>query len=105
MPKVFVPNLGSHDHSDAERYGELVYVTKGHIEKYATGTMYRVWLKALKDSSPDDIILQTGLSTLGNVGAAVFGAMHGRLNLLLWRTDRYILREMVFTELMEDANV
>ena len=97
MTRVFIPNLGAHDHSDAERYGELVYVTKGQIDKFATGTMYRIWLKALKDSSPDDIILQTGLTTLCEVGCAVFGAIHGRLNLLIWRNDRYLLREMVLS--------
>lgn len=101
MIKVFIPNLSAHDHSDAARYGELVYVTKGQLAKYATNNMYRVWMAALQESSPNDYILLTGLNTLCSIGCAIFGALHGRVNLLIWRTDRYISREIIFTDLMK----
>lgn len=101
MNRVFVPNLSAHDHTDAERYGELVFVTKGLLPKHATSNMHRFWMEALRDSQPTDYILLTGPTTLCVIGAAIFGALHGRLNLLIWRTDRYFSREIIFNELME----
>jgi hypothetical protein len=100
VSKVYIPNLSAHNHSDASRYGDLVYITKGQLQKYATNNMYRVWIEALRESQPDDYILLTGLNTLCSIGTAIFGAMHGRVNLLIWRNDRYISREIVFTDLM-----
>jgi hypothetical protein len=103
MPNVYIPNQSSHDHKDAERYGTVVYVTKGQLSKFATNSMYREWWKALRTSQPDDIILLSSLSTLQCIGCAIFGAMHGRLNLLLWRNDRYMKREILFSDLMEEV--
>ena len=96
--KVFVPNFGAgHDYSDAERFGELVFVTSGSVNPFDTGVMKRAWAEALKQSEPMDYIIVTSLNSLCMVGAAEFAIRHGRLKLLLFSSKgRYQKREIVF---------
>lgn len=104
-PKIYVVNRSTHDYSAAERYGELVYVTEGYQKHFATGQHTRLWLKALADSSPDDFIITSSINTLCTIGGGLFAAMHGRLNLLLWRNGSYIKREIHFGEALTAAKV
>jgi hypothetical protein len=98
VKKVFVPNEGAgHDYSDAERYGELVFVTGGSINPFDTGVMNRAWSSALADSSPSDYLVVTSLNSLCMIGAAQFAIKHKRLNLLLFSSrGKYRKREIVF---------
>ena len=94
--KVYVTNKGAHDYTDALRYGELSFCTDGLVAKYNTSQMVRVFNDAFKDSSPDDYILMTSLTTLCSIACAVFAAKHRRLNLLIFKDERYVLRHVVF---------
>ena len=96
--KVYVPNRGSgHDYSSAEEYGSLVFVTSGAVNPYNTGAIYRKWYDALKDSSPQDYIVSTSLNVLCMIGAGMFAAKHGRLNILLFtKSGTYKKREIVY---------
>ena len=97
--KVFIPNKGFHDYTDAKRFGTLTFVTKGSQNKYGVSNMARCWDAALEESSPSDYILLTSLSILGSVGAAAFAVKHdGVVNFLLWQKDRYIERTVVFNK-------
>lgn len=98
-PKVFIPNLSNHDFSDAERYGKLIYVTKGKQGKYNINSMCRVWISTLEQSRAEDYIVLTSLGILCCVGCAVFAKKHGRLNLLLWRGGKYVARELILTDI------
>lgn len=100
-PKVFVVNKSTHDYSQAEKYGELVYVTTGHQYHFATGTHARNWLEKLKNSQPEDMIILSSLNVLCGIGCAVFAMLHGRLNLLLYRNGKYMLREVRLDQLLE----
>lgn len=101
---VFVPNKGGHDFSDALRYGELKFVTSGHIGKFSIGTMARNWAESLKESKEGDIILLSSLTTLSAIGCSMFARKHGCLNLLLFRNGQYIMRKLMIDDLisMED---
>lgn len=101
-PKVFIPNKGGHDYSKAERYGELVFVTEGFIDRWAVTHMYRSWIKALETSDPNDWILETSLNTLCSVGASVFSLKHQRLNLLLFKDGDYLARTLLVDELLKE---
>src|SRR5574340_902970 len=101
--KIFVPNKGTHDFSPAERFGELVYVTRGEISKFATGVMARAWAKVLAESSPNDFILVTSLTTLCSIGCAMFALKHGQLNQLIFRNGAYISRRLMLKQVLEDA--
>lgn len=98
--KVYIPNQGGHDYSDAERFGSLVYVTQGAISKFSVGTMGREWARYIKDSAPEDYILSSSLTTLCIVGAALFARKHGHINLLLFRNGKYICRTIILDELL-----
>ena len=99
--KVYIPNLASHDFSAAEKYGELVFVTKGHQNRYSIDDKTRAWARALKGSNPEDCIVVSSYSHLVAVGCAMFAVKHGRLNLLLYQDNKYILREALLRQALE----
>lgn len=103
MPKVYVPNNSGHDFSKAEDFGELVFITKGTIERFKINNMYRAVVDALEDSTPEDYIMVTGLTQINVVLTSVFSWKHSRLNLLIYdsKEERYILRELVIDNLVE----
>jgi hypothetical protein len=100
MPKVYCPNKAGHDYEDAKRHGEIVFVTTGTQNKYSVQQMYRTWVEVLQESKPEDLIILTGLNIICTIGCSVFAVMHGRLNLLIWRNNRYISREIVMGNLL-----
>ncbi len=100
--KVFIPNKSGHDFSPAEQYGQPVYATTGLINRFAVGEQARMWANCIKSSVPKDFILVTSLTNLVVIGAAMFGFLHGRINLLLYRNGKYIARTIVFKNLLEE---
>ena len=102
MTTVFIPNKAGHDFSAAEKYGELIYVSSGTQHKHGTNLMQRQWQDALKDSTKDDIIMMSGLPHMQAIGCALFGHIHGRVNILIYSPEKertkYILRTNVFEE-------
>jgi len=92
--KVYVTNRGGHSYDAAEKYGELVYVTEGTLNRFATSTLYRAFVDGMVDSHEDDYILITSMSIVNAIGAAVFAHKHGKLNLLQYASGEYILREL-----------
>ena len=108
MKKVFVINRGCHDLSDAERFGELVFLSEGSINRYAVSNMYREFVQHLKKSTKEDFLLITGLSVMSSLACAIFARMHGRINLLLYKASRmseveghYVERTVMIDELLE----
>jgi hypothetical protein len=101
-PKIYIPNKGSHNYTDADRYGSVVYVTKGEQNRYAIGTMVRNWVKVLRASTPEDYILLSSLTNLCCIGCALFAMKHQRLNLLLFRNDKYIERKLELKAAFEE---
>lgn len=99
LPAIFIPNKSGHDFSDAQRYGSLIYVTSGMINRFAVGHMARKWMQSLLNSKKEDFILVTSLTILTVIGAAIFGHLHGRINLLLFRNNKYIARTVIFDQL------
>jgi len=96
IQKVFITNKGSHDYSDAARFGTLIYCTDGLVPKFNTNQMVREFEEVFANSDENDYILLTSLTTLCSMACSVFTAMHGRLNLLIFKNDRYIVRRVVF---------
>lgn len=95
MPLVYCVNRGGHDYSAAERFGQLVYLTEGKLSKYDIGQMFRECAEGMTDSTPDDYILLTSLTTLCSVACSMFAFRHGRLNLLIHKDDGYVERKLV----------
>ena len=108
MTTVYIINKGIHDHSDAERFGELVYLSEGAINRYATSNMYREFMERLRISQSCDYLLPTGLTIMNVIACSIFVLLHGRLNLLIFKAckkggaGRYIERRLVFDKLEKD---
>lgn len=95
MPKVFVVNKSAHDFSEAERYGELVFLTEGRQYHHNANNMSAVLAQKLIHSSPEDYLVLTSLNVLCALAAAIFAQLHnGRLNILLFKNGRYAAREL-----------
>ena len=97
--RVFVTNASHHDISAAAEFGDLVIMSEGRLNRYAIGTMARRFKEFLDDSDPEDYLLCTGLSQMGQVAAAILAKKHGRVNFLIHqykdRKDAYVERVLV----------
>lgn len=102
MPKVYIINKGGHDYSEATRYGELHFLSEGPISKFAVSKIYRDFAMSLRESTPSDYILLTGLTTMACIACACFSFLHdGKLNLLLFKNGKYIERKLLLSELLK----
>jgi hypothetical protein len=98
MATVYITNRGPHDFSSAQKYGKLVFLSRGIFNPYAVGRMYRTFHSQLKRSTSQDYLLITGLTIMNIIAAVVFSNMHGQLNLLLYdmERNRYVPKTLVF---------
>jgi hypothetical protein len=101
MRKVYIPNQGGYNYSDAERFGKLIYVTTGNINRFEISSIYRTFVEAMAESDKNDFFMPTSLSVLNTIGGAVFAAKHGRLNLLVFKDGKYLPRELDINSLLE----
>lgn len=100
MPTIYVPNKGAgHDLSAAEKYGQLHFLSDGPMSKYAVSTIYRKFAMQLRESHPDDLILQTGLTMMNCIAVACFVALHQRINLLVYKNNYYVKRTIMLNDL------
>ncbi len=95
MAKVYIVNRSSHDFGPAESYGEIVFLSEGPMNRYATNQMVRMFDDAMKDSSPSDYIVPCSLNVMNSLACAIFASKHHRLNLLLYKDGTYIERNHV----------
>lgn len=98
MAKVFVVNNSAHDFSPATDYGELIFLSEGAMNRYATNNMHRLFSEELRDSHLEDYILLCGLSVMNAVACSIFAHKHGRLNLLLFKQGQYVERNIILEE-------
>ena len=94
MAKVYVPNDWRHSATDAEPWGEIVYLTNGPLSRTNVKANYRQVMEGLKGSEPVDWLVVGSLSVLTGLCMARFAEMHGRLNLLIWDQGRYVPRRV-----------
>lgn len=95
MTKVFIVNRSSHDFSPAREFGEIVFLSEGPMNRYATNNMFREFEEQMKDSGPSDYIVPCSLNVMNSIACAIFAHKHGRLNLLLFKEGAYIERNHV----------
>jgi len=96
MPNVYIVNKSSHDFSPAEKFGKLIYLSSGSMNRYATNNMVRTFNDVLKNSKPDDYIVPCSLNIMNSLACAIFAAKHKRLNLLLFKSGHYVERNHIF---------
>lgn len=96
MPTVYIINRSNHNFDAAKNYGELVYLSEGKMNKYATNSMLRVFSDQLENSTKDDYLLLCSLNIMNSLACAIFAFKHGCLNLLLYKDGKYIERNHKF---------
>lgn len=97
-PSVFIVNKSSHNFHEAENYGNLIYLSEGSINRYATNNMYRAFIDRMKDATPDDYIVPCSLNVMNSIACAIFARRFGRLNLLLFKNGNYVERNLIIEE-------
>ena len=107
MPRVYVTNQSGHDFSAAEKFGELVYLSKGKINPFQVTKMYKEFVVHLDSSASEDYILITGLSVMNSIAVACMAYKHSRINILQWHEGehRYKSRTIVMGELLDKDNI
>ena len=94
--KVFITNKSAHDFGPAEKYGKLIFLSEGSINRYATNNMHRVFKDQMEGSTEKDYIVLCSLNVMNSIACSVFVHKHGKLNLLLFKDGKYIERNLVF---------
>jgi hypothetical protein len=90
--RVFIVNKSSHDFTPAEKYGEIIFLSEGSMNRYATNAMIRQFSEAMYMSEPTDYIVPCSLNVMNSIACAIFAKKHCRLNLLLFKDGAYIER-------------
>ena len=96
MAKVYIVNNGGHDYSGAQNFGELVFCTKGNIDRSDTAQMFRDLSAAFVEADVDDYLLITSLTSLCCVATGMLADRFGKVNFLLFESGHYIPRTVVF---------
>jgi hypothetical protein len=106
-PRVYVPNRSFHDFSDANRFGELVYLTEGTQDRFKINDLYRRIGTKLEQAGPGDYLLISGPSTVNAIAASILAYKFGRINYLVYdgATARYVSRPIVLSQAEETGNV
>jgi hypothetical protein len=81
--RVFVTNYAGHDYSQAEKYGELVYITKGYVSFHSLDRVkYRVCEEVNKSTSEDWLLL-SGIPVICVMAALYWQWKHTKVKLLV----------------------
>lgn len=96
MSKVYIVNKSAHDFSKAGKFGQLIYMTEGRMNRFGTNDMVRKFSDAMRNSKKDDYILLCSLNVMNSLACSVFARKHGTLNLLLYKEGEYVERNHIF---------
>ena len=95
MSNVYVVNRSAHDFSPAEKFGKIIFLSEGPMNRYSTNNMHRKFTEAMKDSNEHDYIVPCSLNVMNSIACAVFAVKHGKLNLLLFKEGEYLERNLI----------
>ena len=104
MKKVYIPNKSGHNFDDAERFGALIFLSEGYINRFKVNEIYRIFAEAMSDSHSDDYIIISSMNVMNAVASAIFARKHGRLNLLQFYEGKYVPRELDIDALIGDQD-
>jgi len=92
--KVFVTNLGHHDYTKVDRFGDLVPLTTRRVDIYHTDRMMSNILPLLDTMHPEDYILVSGNPAIVALVIAEVMERFKKVNILYWDPlySDYILR-------------
>lgn len=93
-PKVFILNKGAHDYSDAERFGDLVFLTEGYIHVHDPNSLFLQLEEALDQVTEDDYLVVSSFPILNLLAGILLCERVEKLNLLIYKQGSYIERNL-----------
>lgn len=90
--KVYIVNKSAHDFSAAGKFGSIIFLSEGPMNRYATNSMIREFAETMRDSTEHDYIVPCSLNVMNSIACAIFARKHCKLNLLLFKDGEYIER-------------
>lgn len=96
--KVYVTNYAGHDYSVAEKFGKLVFVTRGYISFQSLDRVKYAVSEGIKGSEPEDYLLLSGTSIICVLAAIAWYHLHKYVRLLVWDMKGDCYREVVCSD-------
>lgn len=93
--KVYVLSDGGHDYTDAERFGTLVFLNVPRHARWDVARLYTELQEGLQDAEPEDLFIVSHLASHCCVATAILIEWFGKVNLLIYRKDRYEEHKLV----------
>ncbi len=95
MRRVYVLNDGGHNYQAAERFGDIVFCTRGSLAKWDISQMFRELELAMMGAEAEDFILVSGLASLVGVASAMMAARFGEVHFLIFKDGTYVQRDLM----------
>lgn len=106
VKNIYLPNKGAHDYSPAAAFGNFITLTEGPLKLTEVGYLTRTMKDKLLLSHPEDYILLCGPTLANIIATSIFTQLHGRLNLLIFRSGkagpRYYERSIMLSEFLNN---
>lgn len=98
--KVYVVNQAGHDISKAEQLGQIIILTEGQVNIFATDRILQDLKEKMSGINKEDYILLAGYSLLNVLACLIMLTKTGVLNVLLYnfKTKEYIKRQFTQEE-------
>jgi len=94
--KVFIVSKGGFDYSDAEKYGELIFLSDSIIDKTKANKLFMQFREKLVNSSKYDYLIITGLPIMVCIASSILARKHGQVNYLIFSDGLYLERNIVY---------
>lgn len=99
--KVFVTNFAGHDYTKAERFGDLVYLTRGYVDFNSLDRLKFRIAERLLDATDEDYLLFSGNSYISIIAAIIWYERFKKVKLLVHdfrKQGENEYRESIITE-------
>jgi len=97
MPKVFILNKDERDYSDAERFGEVLFVTKGRIPNpYDITGLHKIIEQMMNMVKEDDYIVISTIPILHMIASSFIAAKYGKVNYLTFGYGKYQEQTVIY---------
>lgn len=88
--KVYVTNFTGFEYSEAEKFGEMVFMTEGYVDFKNINKVTEKLAFFIQKSKPDDYLLLSGNNLLCAIALHHWLMFHGTCKVLHWQLKNYV---------------
>lgn len=96
--KIYILSDNGHDYTDAMRFGTLVKLQVPSYAKHDVARIFTELKEGMREANEDDLIVVSHLSSHVAIATGIMVEWYGKVNLLIYRKDKYEEKNVVFTE-------